>query len=80
MSNIYKVKFKEPTNGEIEHYFGSLKAIYDTFTADQIGCKVSNLWNVGVSKGTPYISPKCEISLHNLTRKQTNRGQGRKNK
>ncbi|MFA5849949.1 MAG: hypothetical protein WC833_08700 [Bacteroidales bacterium] len=70
MSKIYRVSFGE---GQ-DKYFGSLSAIYDVFTPEQIGCKVENLWNIGVSSGTPYNGNKCTITLEKLIRKQTKRG------
>lgn len=42
---IYRVSFEnEPAGDNVwttDYFFGSLSAIYDTLTAEQIGCKVS---------------------------------------
>lgn len=63
---IYRVSFKnEPAGDNVwitDHFFGSLSAIYDTFTAEQIGCGVNRLWNIGFAKGNAYKSKKCTIT------------------
>lgn len=78
MSKLYKITFKEPIEGKTDFFFGSLSAIYDTFTAEQVGCSVSRLWNIGVSKGTRYSGAKCDITVEELIRKQTKRGRAEK--
>lgn len=35
--HIYRVSFKEPINDKTDYFFGSLSAIYDTFSAEQGG-------------------------------------------
>lgn len=70
---IYRVAFKEPPlsgDGRTEFYFHSLAAIYDTFTAEQIGCKVTRLWNIGVSDGNPYNGRRCRITREQILRKR----------
>ena len=42
----------------------------DVFEPFQIGCKVENLWNVGVSDGNPYENSLCRITREPLIRKQ----------
>ena len=73
MEYIYKVAFKGRIPGECcwegEYFFGSLAAIYDVFAPYQIGCKVENLWNVGVSDGKPYENSLCRITREPLIRK-----------
>ena len=64
--HIYKVYFK--SNGQ-DYYFTSLAAIYAMFTPSQIGCKVENLWNAGVSDGKPYENKLCRITREPLMRK-----------
>lgn len=63
-NRIYKVVFKIPPLGHerTEFYFGSLSAIYDVFKETEIGCKVNNLWNIGVSDGNTYKSKLCTIT------------------
>jgi hypothetical protein len=84
MSKNYKLEFHEPITaanckhpaqiGESEFYFGSLAAIYDTFTDNDIGCKVRNLWNVGVARGVEYTGAKCRIKSIKVYHKRTERG------
>ena len=80
MSKNYKLEFFTPPNetGETEFYFGSLAAIYDTFTPGVVGCNVRNLWNVGVARGVEYQGAKCRIKSIEITHKQTNRGRAKK--
>ena len=75
--NIYKVVFREPPLTEqptkTEFYFGSLAAIYEQFTPEQIGCKVENLWRHGIESDNPYKNGKCCIIREVLTRKAQKR-------
>lgn len=69
---IYRVEFREPpftVNGRTEFFFSSLSAIYTKFTPDDIGCQVTRLWNIGVSKGFPYEGRRCRITREPLTAK-----------
>lgn len=69
---VYRVAFNEPPltdDSRTEFFFTSLSAIYDTFTPEQIGCKVSRLYNIGVSDGTPYQSRLCQITREVVSRK-----------
>lgn len=46
MRTIYRVRFKEPPQSgdeRTEFFFTSLAAIYEVFTAEQIGCRVNRL-------------------------------------
>ena len=59
---IYRVQFKEPPLNDderTEFFFTSLAAIYDVFTAEQIGCRVNRLYNIGLPDGTPYDGKRC---------------------
>lgn len=71
---IYRVEFKEPpllgVDERTEFYFHSLAAIYEVFTARQIGCKVTRLWNIGVSHGNPYEGRRCRITREHIFRKR----------
>ena len=69
---IYKVAFKEPPipdDDRKEFFFSSLSAIYDTFTPEQVGCKVTRLWNIGISQGNLYTGKLCQITREPLTSK-----------
>lgn len=76
-TKVYHVEFTEPIskNKRRNFYFGSLAAIYDTFTPGQIGCKVENLWNLKLSGEKAYTSKTCTISVGEIVRKrQVNKG------
>lgn len=74
---IYRVSFKKPPfegegepAGKTEFFFGSLSAIYDMFSSDEIGCKVQRLWNIKITEENPYIGRKCTITKEVLKRKK----------
>ena len=71
---VYRVEFKVPplsgVDKRTEFYFGSLSAIYEVFTSKQIGCKVTRLWNVGVSDGNPYDGRRCRITKEPILKKR----------
>lgn len=75
---IYRVAFNEPpleNDDSWEFYFTSLSAIYEKFTPEQVGCKVSRLWNLKITPDKPYNTmvggvvsrknPYCEKSGEN---------------
>lgn len=70
---IYRVTFIDcPQTGDSrkEFFFHSLAAIYDTFTPEQVGCKVTRLWNIGVADGNSYHGRKCSITREPIMRKR----------
>lgn len=70
---IIKVQFRVPPLADqptqTEFYFGSLAAIYEKFTAKQIGCKVETLWNARITGDQPYSNRLCVVSRETVTRK-----------
>lgn len=73
---FYRVEFKEPPiegDDRTEFYFSSLAAIYEQFAPEQVGCKVSRLWNIGVSDGVPYSGRRCTITKEQIQRKTQNK-------
>lgn len=76
---IYRVQFKEPPLNDderTEFFFTSLAAIYEVFTAEQIGSKVNRLYNIGLPNGTPYNGKRCGISqeaIHSKSQKSANK-------
>lgn len=63
---IYRVAFNEPPFEEevrTEFFFHSLTAIYEKFTTEQVGCKVTRLWNIGVSDGNEYTSRSGDVHI-----------------
>lgn len=75
-STFYHVRFREApdSSGNLDFYFGSLAAIYDVFTPEQVGSKIENLWNKNLSDGGSWSGSKCSVSRCTLIRKKTNRG------
>lgn len=74
--HIYRVAFKEPPiegNDRTDFFYTSLSAIYEEFTPEQIGVRVSRLWNIGVSRGVPYEGGLCRITREALTSKSQNK-------
>lgn len=70
---IYRVEFTEPPIPEedkTDFYFHSLGAIYDKFTPEQVGCKITRLWNAHVSDGVEYTNRKgtVRITRHPIVR------------
>ena len=54
-NTIYHVRL-----GDDEHYyFGSVAAIYDRFTPEQLGVSLSRLWSFGIAPGRPYKNKRC---------------------
>lgn len=70
MESVIKVQFFNPVNGKTEYYFGSLKAIYEQFTPEQIGCTVERLWASNITPDNPRATAKCVITKHSVIRKQ----------
>ncbi|MGL5913205.1 MAG: hypothetical protein ACRCZB_03490 [Bacteroidales bacterium] len=69
-TTIYKLHFN--SKEEKDYYFSSLAAIYEHFSADDIGCKVGNLWRHKIVEGKPYKNKKCTISKETVRRKAQN--------
>jgi len=70
---IYSVTFKEAPlrdRNRKQFFFHSLAAIYDTFTAEQIGCQVTHLYNYGIMQGRPYVNRQVTISREPIYRKR----------
>lgn len=69
---ITRVKFFDAPrkDGKTVFYFGSLAAIFDTFTAGEIGCKLETLWKAHITLEHAHIGKKCIISKETLQRKK----------
>lgn len=52
------------------HYFGSVAAIFDKFTPEELGVSLTTLWNYGLSPDHPYINNKCRIYRGTIDRKK----------
>ena len=62
--------------GEEHHYFGSVAAMYDYFTKEEIGISYGSIRNYGLSPDKPYRNEKtgCIIRVGVLIAKEGNRG------
>lgn len=78
---IYRVSFKDPTKPvnpkddwdkeeRTDYFFSSLSAIYGTFSVEQVGCKVSRLWNLKITPNKPYRGRKCVITKEPVASKR----------
>lgn len=70
---IYRVAFSEPPlsgDERQEFFFYSLSAIYEMFSPEQIGCRVSRLWNLGIAQGNVYQGRRCSIRKEPIIRKK----------
>jgi hypothetical protein len=68
-STLIIVEFFRKMNGRKVWYFGSLAAIYELFTPEQIGCKLETLWNCSLDYGGCKITNTCVISKEIIYRK-----------
>ena len=68
-STLIIVEFFRKTNGRKVWYFGSLAAIYELFTPEQIGCKLETLWNDSLGYGEYKITKQCVITKEIMYRK-----------
>lgn len=71
--NIIRVQFLSPVaeyGGQTDFYFGSLAAIYELFTPEQIGCKLETLWAAKIDYQRPKTTPRCVVSKCKLFRKK----------
>lgn len=71
--HIFRVSFNDPPlAGDPckDFYFHSLSAIYEAFDEKQVGCKVSRLWNIGVTQGATYEGRLCRVTRETIRRKK----------
>lgn len=68
-NKIYHVCFGDNDH----HYFGSIAAIFDTFTPVDLGVSKYRLWSFGIRENKPYRNDKCIIYRGVIHRKKTNR-------
>lgn len=65
---IVHLKLKIPDASRQDYYFGSLAAIYDKFTTDDVGIGYKSLTNAIRGKNT-YENKKCVIRIGTIERK-----------
>ena len=71
--SIIRVQFLNPLaehGGQTDFYFGSLAAIYELFTPEQVGCKLETLWSAKIEPLHPKATPRCVVSKQVLYRKK----------
>jgi hypothetical protein len=76
-TKVFHVSLSAPDpSGQTEFYFGSLSAIFEVLSPDQVGCGLGNLYNHcrAGSGGVIYQSARATIREGVLIRKQTARG------
>lgn len=66
---IYHVKFHEPINDKQDYYFGSISAIYDIFTPDQVGYVQSYIYKHSMKIGDELRTKYCVIKKVELLSK-----------
>lgn len=69
-NKIIHIHFKADGSDE---YFGSIAAIYQEHTPDQIGAKYQTLANFRIGPGRPYENGSVIIREGTIIRKSTNR-------
>ena len=74
MSKVIHLEFKEPIEGESHFYFGSVAAIYDHLTVEQVGISSRALSNKYDLSKAPYENKRVVIRLGELKRKKGDRG------
>ena len=62
----------ETADGRHE-YFGSVSAIYDRFSREEIGISLAALWNYGVTEDHPYRNKLVTIRRGIVYRKKKSR-------
>lgn len=67
--NVIKVQFFKPVDGQVEYYFGSIAAMYERFTEEQIGCTQKVMWYHKLTPDNPKATKKCIITKHKIMRK-----------
>lgn len=68
---ILHVEFRNPIDGERHHYFGSKAAIFQRFTAEQVGITYYSLKNIRITKDEPYVNRQCTIRQGELIASET---------
>lgn len=67
-STIYHLTFIQDGSN---HYFGSITAIFDRFTNEQLGVSKTSLWTYGITEERPYKNKKCIIRKGIIYRTKT---------
>ena len=69
---LVKVILNEPYDGRTEWFFGSMKAIFETLTPEQVGTTLYDLYNYNharhIAAGNPLVTDRATISYIHFTR------------
>lgn len=68
-NTVYHVKLGD----DIHSYFGSIAAIFDTFTPERLGVSKSRVWSFGITPEQPYRNKVCTIYRGEIHRTKTKR-------
>lgn len=74
---ILHVEFREPIDGERHYYFGSKVAIFQRFSAEQVGITYYSLKNIGITKDEPYVNRNCTIRQGEFIASETKTKEGK---
>ena len=55
------LEFVTEVEGKKDYYFGSIRAMFTRFTAEQIGCTKGTLYAFGLEEDHPKTTPKAII-------------------
>ena len=58
---IIHVEMVNPVDGERHYYLGSKAAIFQRFTAEEMGITYYSLKNICITKEKPYVYRQCTI-------------------
>lgn len=73
VTESYSCRIERAVQWKRHFYFGSIAAIFDELSEEQIGIKKESLWNVDLSR-VEYQNKYCIIRMGVLIRKKTFRG------
>lgn len=71
-SKVVHVHLKDESLTPQDRYYGSIAAIYEDLTSEQVGIKLTSLMAT-LPKHRAYENKQCSITIGVLQRKRTNR-------
>lgn len=75
-STLYHLHLKRASTVipcQVDFFFGGIAAIYESFTASQLGISQQGLYDFGITLERPYENSICMISKSELRRKKGGR-------
>jgi hypothetical protein len=70
---VIRVRFMHPViekGGRTDFFFGSMAAIYDVFTPEEIGCRLGTLYAANITPDRFKTTANCVISKHRMYTKK----------